>query len=148
MRKTTNLIVCVALLLSSSGAFASMDMPSRFLPGIYFEHHAQIYLKHHDYKAALENFQLAGYWANKVAQYNVGIMYFNGIGTIPVDKVRGVALKLSGIKLPEQHKHLQFAVNCCLAAPEALPRHWVVRIAPKQTKSGKSLMQSMVMRLR
>ena len=66
------------------------DEPGHFFPGIYFEHKAQFYLKNKDYRAALEMFELASYWADKVAQYNTGLMYFNGIG-VPVDKPRGVA---------------------------------------------------------
>ena len=66
------------------------DAPSRNFPGLYFEHKAQFYLKKKDYAEALRLFELSGYWANKVAQYNAGIMYYNGIGT-PTDKVRGAA---------------------------------------------------------
>jgi len=66
------------------------DEPGHFFPGIYFEHKAQFYLKNKDYRAALEMFELSAYWADKIAQYNTGLMYFNGIG-VPVDKPRGVA---------------------------------------------------------
>ena len=66
------------------------DAPSRYFPGQYFEQKAQFYLHRRDYREALRLFELSGYWANKVAQYNVGIMYFNGIG-VPVDKARGAA---------------------------------------------------------
>ena len=80
--------ICIA---TTSTAFAIDDPVERFVPGRYFEYKAQFYLKNRDYRAALEMFELAGYWANKIAQYNVGIMYFNGIGGLPVDKIRGVA---------------------------------------------------------
>lgn len=66
------------------------DEPGHFFPGKYFEHKAQFYLKNKDYRAALEMFELSGFWADKVAQYNAGLMYFNGIG-VPADKPRGVA---------------------------------------------------------
>jgi hypothetical protein len=66
------------------------DAPSRYFPGQYFEQKAQFYLKKRDYREALRLFELSGYWANKVAQYNAGIMYFNGIG-VATDKVRGAA---------------------------------------------------------
>jgi len=66
------------------------DAPSRYFPGKYFEQKAQFYLKKQDYAAALRLFELSGYWADKVAQYNAGIMYFNGIG-VPTDKVLGTA---------------------------------------------------------
>ena len=67
-----------------------MGRTRRFFPGIYFEHKAQFYLKNKDYRAALDMFELAAYWADKIAQYNTGLMYFNGIG-VAVDKPRGVA---------------------------------------------------------
>jgi hypothetical protein len=66
------------------------DAPSRYFPGKYFEQKAQFYLKKQDYVTALRLFELSGYWADKVAQYNAGIMYFNGIG-VPTDKVLGTA---------------------------------------------------------
>ncbi len=66
------------------------DPPGRIFPGHYFEYKARFYLKKGDYRAALQMFELAGFWANKIAQYNTGVMYYNGIG-VPVDHVRGVA---------------------------------------------------------
>src|SRR5512143_2648357 len=66
------------------------DAPSRYFPGKYFEQKAQFYLQKKDYATALRLFELSGYWADKVAQYNAGIMHFNGIG-VPVDKVLGTA---------------------------------------------------------
>jgi TPR repeat protein len=66
------------------------DAPSRYFPGHYFEQKAQFYLKKKDYAEALRLFELSGYWADKVSQYNAGIMHFNGIG-VPVDKARGTA---------------------------------------------------------
>jgi hypothetical protein len=85
----------IAGILTASGAAradsAFMDEPpSHFFPGKYFEQKAQFYLRMKQYSAALDMFELAGYWADKRAQYNVAVMLFNGIG-IPVDKVRGVA---------------------------------------------------------
>jgi hypothetical protein len=71
-------------------ALNNNDPPGRDFPGQYFEWKAKFYLKKKDYGEALRLFELAGYWADKVAQYNAGIMYYNGIG-IPTDKVRGTA---------------------------------------------------------
>jgi len=68
----------------------SDDMPGRFLPGKYFEYKAQFYLKKKDYRISLEMSELASYWANKSAQYHVGIMYFTGTG-VAADKARGAA---------------------------------------------------------
>jgi TPR repeat protein len=66
------------------------DAPSRYFPGHYFEQKARFYLEKGDYREALRLFELSGYWADKVSQYNAGIMYFNGIG-VPADKARGAA---------------------------------------------------------
>lgn len=76
--------------LSAASIPALWEEPSSFFPGTYFDHKAQWYLKNKDYRAALEMFQLSGFWGNKLAQYNAAVMLFNGIG-VPVDKVQGVA---------------------------------------------------------
>jgi hypothetical protein len=75
---------------NSNPSLGVWDAPSRYFPGRYFEQKAQFYLKKQDYREALRLFELSGYWADKVAQYNAGIMHFNGIG-VPTDKVRGAA---------------------------------------------------------
>lgn len=66
------------------------DPPGRMFPGKYFEYKAQFYLRKHDYTEALRLFELAGFWANKRAQYNAAMMYYKGIG-VPADRLRGVA---------------------------------------------------------
>jgi TPR repeat protein len=89
--------VFASVLLASNTASAvnyaglvGREPPGNFFPGKYLEYKAQFYLRNRDYRAALEMFELAGFWANKIAQYNAGLMYYNGIG-VSVDKVRGVA---------------------------------------------------------
>ena len=97
MNKTCGLILMALLGASAFSArasgldtFGAWDNPSRFFPGKYFEAKAQFYLKNKQYRAALEMFELSGFWADKISQYNAGLMYFNGIG-VPMDKARGVA---------------------------------------------------------
>lgn len=98
MRNSFSLILIAALAAGAFSAhaqsgmdsFGAWDAPSRFFPGKYFEQKAQFYLKNKQYRAALEMFELSGFWADKVAQYNAGLMYYNGIG-VPADKARGVA---------------------------------------------------------
>lgn len=102
---TRTLALCMAALLPSffsSATFANQvsgldtagyvyhEPPGNFFPGKYFESKAQFYLNKKDYRFALNMYELAGFWANKVAQYNAGLMYYNGLG-VPVDRVRGVA---------------------------------------------------------
>jgi len=95
MLKRRWVALLVASMACASGtALARSDFmvepPSQFFPGKYFEQKAQFYLRMKQYSAALDMFQLAGYWADKRSQYNAAVMLFNGIG-VPVDKVRGVA---------------------------------------------------------
>lgn len=88
------LVVCGSAAAQFMGTFspdlAPHDPPGRVFPGKYFDWKAQFYLRMHDYRAALEMFELAGFWAYKPAQYNAGMMYFEGIG-VPADKTRGTA---------------------------------------------------------
>jgi hypothetical protein len=93
IRKVAGFVIASVLAASGVARADSQfmyDPPSHFFPGKYFEEKAQFYLRMKQYSAALDMFKLAGYWAHKRAQYNVGVMLFNGIG-VPVDKVRGVA---------------------------------------------------------
>ena len=80
----------VLALANGLEAWGVWDAPSAYFPGKYFEQKAQFYLKNKDYRAALQMFELSGFWADKVAQYNAGIMYYSGVG-VPVDKPRGAA---------------------------------------------------------
>jgi TPR repeat protein len=89
-RLTRSLLLATALTACASAAFA-IDPPGRAIPGNYFEYKATFYLRNKQYRAALRMFEMSSYWANKVAQYNVGVMYFNGIGDIPADRVLGTA---------------------------------------------------------
>ncbi len=66
------------------------DPPGRYFPGKYFEWKAQFYLRKSDFKGALAMFERASYWADKRAQYNAAMMYYEGIG-VPADRIRGVA---------------------------------------------------------
>jgi hypothetical protein len=63
----------------------------KYLPGKYYEQQAQQAVKRSDFRQALQMYQKAGYWGNKVAQYDVGMLYLNGAGGVPADKVSGVA---------------------------------------------------------
>jgi len=80
----------VTALAGGQDSYGVWDTPGRYFPGKYFEQKAQFYLKKQDYVEALRMFELSGYWANKVSQYNAGIMYFNGIG-VATNKPLGAA---------------------------------------------------------
>jgi len=66
--------------------------PTRdYLPGKYYERVALEDLRHKDYAGALNAYQRAAYWGNKVAQYDLGEIYLHGMGRIRADPARGVA---------------------------------------------------------
>jgi hypothetical protein len=77
---------------STENSFAGdPSITIKYLPGKYYEQQAQIAAKAKNFRRALEMYQKAGYWGNKVSQYNVGMLYINGAEGVPVDKVRGTA---------------------------------------------------------
>ncbi|MFT3791989.1 MAG: hypothetical protein QM741_13140 [Rudaea sp.] len=78
--------------VSPSDSFASdPSITIKYLPGKYYEQRAQDAVKRKDFRQALEMFQKAGYWGNKIAQYDVGMLYLNGAEGVPADKIRGIA---------------------------------------------------------
>jgi hypothetical protein len=77
---------------TAENAFAGdPSITIKYLPGKYYEQRAQDAVKRKDFRQALEMYEKAGYWGNKIAQYNVGMLYINGAEGVPADKVRGVA---------------------------------------------------------
>ncbi len=105
MRSINRLPACIAAVLmilagasvpcwaiNPDEAFASdPSITIRFVPGKYYEYQAQLAVKDKKFAKSLELFQKAGYWGNKTAQYNVGMLYLNGAEGVPVDRVRGAA---------------------------------------------------------
>src|SRR5690242_18600548 len=67
------------------------DPARNYLPGKYYERVALENMRHKDYRGALNAYQRAAYWGNKVAQYNLGQIYLHGLGRIRADPPRGVA---------------------------------------------------------
>ena len=61
-----------------------------YIPGKYYEQRALEAVRRKDFREALEMYQKAGYWGNKIAQYDAGMLYINGADGVPVDKVRGI----------------------------------------------------------
>lgn len=82
--------VKLAFFTISATAGESTDFVMAEPPGIYYAQKADFYLKRYEYRSAIEMFELAGYWGNKTAQYNVGLMYWKGMG-VPRDEARGTA---------------------------------------------------------
>lgn len=67
------------------------DPTRNYLPAKYYERLALDAMRRKDYAEAVSDYKQAAYWANKTAQYNLGEIYFHGIGAIPADLPRGVA---------------------------------------------------------
>lgn len=59
-------------------------------PGTQFLERGNAFYRQGDYEAAEGNFRLAAYWADKLAQFNLGLMYVNGDG-VERDPLRGWA---------------------------------------------------------
>jgi hypothetical protein len=105
MRSVNRILACIAALLTALAAgsaaswatrpdeaFASdPSITIRYMPGMYYEYQGQLAVKDKNFVKALEMFQKAGYWANKTAQYNVGMLHLHGADGVPVDKIRGAA---------------------------------------------------------
>lgn len=128
MRYGYFLIACLlagsASVSASQAPTTSDDMPGRFLPGKYFQYKAQFYLKKKDYSISLEMSKLASYWADKTAQYNIGILYFTGTG-IAEDKTRGVAW----LRIAAEHKSPVAVRALELANAELTPQQRLEAVA-------------------
>ncbi|HJR13179.1 MAG TPA: hypothetical protein VJ833_04695 [Rhodanobacteraceae bacterium] len=91
------LVCCCGWSVATAGRFdkyphETVTDPTRnYLPGKYFERVALEAVRHKDYTGALNAYQRAAYWGNKVAQYDLGEIYLHGMGRIRADPVRGVA---------------------------------------------------------
>lgn len=59
-------------------------------PGTEFLKRGNRFYRQGDYEAAVGNFQLASHWADKMAQFNLGMLYVNGEG-VERDPLRGWA---------------------------------------------------------
>ncbi len=99
MRLVRNTLVAIVLTLSSYAANAMeldygmsvLEPPSRFMPGRYYFKKAQFYMKNKQMTAALEMLERAAGWGNKYAQYDLGVIYFNGLNGVAADRPRGMA---------------------------------------------------------
>ncbi|MDT8448809.1 MAG: hypothetical protein RQ847_01425 [Wenzhouxiangellaceae bacterium] len=90
--------VLAALLLAPLAGAAqvvNINNYARNAPGTPFTERGVRFFRQGDYQAASGNFRLAARWADKLAQFNLGLMYVNGHG-VERDPLRGWAwLELS-----------------------------------------------------
>ena len=77
---------------SAENSFASdPSITIKYLPGKYYEQRAQDAVKRKNFRQALEMYEKASYWGNKIAQFDVGMLYLHGAEGVPADKIRGTA---------------------------------------------------------
>ena len=63
---------------------------SRFERGKYFLVKGTQAFQRGQLDSALHRWGISAYWGHKIAQYNIGLMHFKGVG-VPADHARGVA---------------------------------------------------------
>lgn len=91
------LVCCCWWSVAAAGRFDNYphetvtDPTRNYLPGKYYERVALEDLRRRDCTGALNAYQRAAYWGNKVAQYDLGEIYLHGMGGIRADPARGVA---------------------------------------------------------
>ncbi len=90
--------ILIAALLQTAGLNAQVVNYNNYAenaPGTQFLERGNMFFRQGDYDAAVGNFRLAAHWADKLAQFNLGMMYVNGDG-VERDPLRGWAwIKLS-----------------------------------------------------
>lgn len=80
---------------SAEGQVVNFNNYAEKAPGTQFLDRGNMFFRQGDYDAAVGNFRLAAHWADKLAQFNLGMMYVNGDG-VERDPLRGWAwIKLS-----------------------------------------------------
>lgn len=83
---------CAAMAQMIPGAaFPPLPEPtSRFVRGNYFLEKGTEAFRRGQLESALYRWDISAYWGHKIAQYNLGLMHFKGVG-VPADHARGVA---------------------------------------------------------
>lgn len=128
------IVPCACLLACSlwsnaaaAGQFGSVphvtvtDPTRNYLPAKYYERLALDAMRRKDYAEAVSDYRQAAYWANKTAQYNLGEIYFHGMGSIPADRARGVAWL--GIAAEEHQPDYDKALVQAYASLDPAERH-------------------------
>lgn len=89
--------LCMAVLQSGepSAQVVNYNNYAQNAPGTQFLERGNTFFRQGDYDAAVGNYRLAAHWADKLAQFNLGMLYVNGDG-VERDPLRGWAwIKLS-----------------------------------------------------
>ncbi|MGK7296133.1 MAG: tetratricopeptide repeat protein [Candidatus Wenzhouxiangella sp. M2_3B_020] len=97
------LLLC-AFLSSAVVAGADFRNYADNAPGTQFLERGNTFFRQGDYAAAAEYYRLAAHWADKLAQFNLGMLYVNGDG-VERDPLRGWAW----IRLSAERGYPKFA---------------------------------------
>lgn len=83
--------ITIALCLAVAGA-SGLDYRNyaKNAPGTQFLERGNAFFERGDYEAAASYYRLAAHWADKLAQFNLGLLYVNGDG-VERDPLRGWA---------------------------------------------------------
>lgn len=94
MKKKLLSLVLLGATLSTAGVSNAQIVNYRNYadnaPGTPFLERGNMFYRQGDYAAAVGNFRLAAHWADKLAQFNLGLMHVNGDG-VERDPLRGWA---------------------------------------------------------
>jgi hypothetical protein len=76
---------------SASHVQSMLDPANSAKPGEAFFAQGVQAVRQNDYRYAADRYEVAASWGYKPAQYNLGIIYFNGEGGVPVDRPLAMA---------------------------------------------------------
>lgn len=72
--------------------YGCIEGMEQILPGEYYACRAKYHFQREHYRSAVDSLEESAYWANKDAQYSLGLMYFNGdTPDIPANRPLGIA---------------------------------------------------------
>jgi len=83
-------LIFACISVSASGQTVNINNYARNAPGTQFLERGNRFYKQGDFDAAAGYFRLAARWADKLAQFNLGMLHVNGSG-VPRDPLRGWA---------------------------------------------------------
>lgn len=90
----------------------------RMLPGYYYSCRGLYYLQHHKVRVAISKLKEAARWADKRAQYALGLIYFNGdVDGVPADR----ALGLAWLRLAAERQNLNYTQTYAVALSRSSP---------------------------
>ena len=93
------------------------EEPARFLPGTYYFKKGNWYYHKGDYETAAQLWKTAASWAQKAAQYNLGILYYKGKGGFAVNRPLGAAW----LALASERHDVVFESSLAAAMDELTP---------------------------